>query len=117
MSIWDPIPPTPMPLNWRYESPAYGKFGGIYVVWKQRSLLFAPEVVHVGQSDDVAARIAVHAGLYGFLAHPDRPLQAVWAVVIPTLRNGAERYVGERLHPSGRYPTDPPLPVTLPWLG
>lgn len=78
------------------------------------------DVIHVGQATDIANRLSdhcrAHVSKYPFaLGRPD--IYAVWAMVIPNLRNGVERFVGDQLLPSGTYPDEVPQPVTLPRIG
>ena len=77
------------------------------------------DVLHVGQSCDIACRLTAHVRDHE-AAYPDesdRPtLHGVWAAVNQVLRDGVEAYIGKRLCPSGTYPDVPPVPVTMPLI-
>ena len=113
----------PMQLTWWYGwRPAF-RVGGVYVVWTRRyhypSLVQTTDVLHVGQAADIAARLDDHARAHEAryplpIGRPD--LCRAWAIVNPFLRDGVERYVGNRLCPGGVYPDGTPVPVTLPTL-
>lgn len=121
------LPPPPMTLIWQPGSPFY-RIGGVYVVWTKRyyypSSIPVTDVLHVGQADDIADRLADHVrqheapdpvlGLLGLLGRPD--LRLIWAAVTPGLRDGVENYVGNCLRPGGVYPDAIPVRVTLPVL-
>ena len=109
--------PPPIELDWRYGSPTVF-VGGVYVFWTERTnyLDFSRtvEVVHVGQSYNIARRLSDHYW-ENVLKYPYFvDLCAAWAMVIPGLRDGVERYVGDWYLPGDKHPDVAPVAVTLP---
>ena len=101
---------------------ADNKTDGVYLIyraggWKGFRLV-APQVIRVGQGR-IGARIVAHRGDMDVIRHEssDRPLKVAFAMVIPQLRDGVERYLVDFYRPlvAHDFPDVDPVPVTRPF--
>lgn len=117
----------PLPLHWnkchggtwcRLEAldlndPYFDTMAGVYVIWYRAPL--GPVVVDVGQGY-IRDRLQAHRTAPSLWPYWRFGLYVTWASVPPRHRDGAERYLADRLRPliGRRYPDVRPIPVTLP---
>lgn len=75
-----------------------------------------PAVVYVGQGN-IRERILAHRDESAITQYRGNGLYVTWAPVLPTDRDGLERYLAERWNPLvGRaYPQITPIQVNSPW--
>ena len=86
---------------------------GVYVIWHGGP---TPRTVYVGQGH-ISGRLAAHRGEQAILQYSIHGLFATWAAVDVLWRDGAERYLADRLAPlvGVAHPQVVPIPVNFPW--
>jgi hypothetical protein len=95
--------------------PHFRGLEGVYIIWHGGQ---NPWTVYVGQGL-IAQRLAAHRADLDPRNLPYRLLGlfVTWAAVGPQYRDGAERFLAERLQPrlGVRHPDVPAVVVNLPW--
>ena len=95
---------------------------GIYVIWYWKYIgndiygypIHIRKTVKVGQG-------WIKSRLQDYNRHtqeyyPNTTFWVTWATVSENNLDGVEKYVGDKLHPTGRHPNVDPIQVNLPWL-
>ena len=99
-------------VNLQHEH--FNNRGGVYVIWHGGE---NPHTVYVGQTGDLRVRFRDHRNDERIQRYGSLGLYVTWANVVPALRDGVERYLGELLRPKveTNLPTVQPVEVQLPW--
>lgn len=103
-------------LSLDLEDPHFNDLGGVYIIWHRGKGLVKSATVRVGQGD-IKDRIATHRNDPKILAYKNYGLYVTWAFVLPTFRDGVERYLANSLRPKvgDVFPSVMPISVNLPW--
>jgi len=100
-------------LTVNLQHPHFQNLGGVYIIWHGGQ---APATVYVGQGN-IAERLGQHRSDPRILQYSSWGLFVTWASVMPTLRDGIEAFLADKLHPKvgEAHPQAGPITVNLPW--
>ena len=100
-------------LTVNLQHPYFRNLGGVYIIWHGGQ---QASTVYVGQGN-IADRLAHHRLEPGILKYSPLGLFVTWASVDPSLRDGVERYLADKLQPKEglAHPDVNPIAVNLPW--
>lgn len=91
----------------------FNNLGGVYIIWHGGPNAW---VVRVGQGI-IRDRLKAHRQELEILKYRKLGLYVTWAAVLPSYRDGIERYLGEIWKPKvgTRFPEAPSIQVNSPW--